>query len=65
MVKYDVTLKLTAQECSAHAILATVRRQLRIADCPEDDIRRFTEEATRKDYSHLLQTCREWVTLHE
>ncbi len=65
MVKYDVTLQLTAQKYSAHAILATVRRELRIAGCPENDIRRFTEEATKKDYTHLLQTCRRWVVLRE
>ncbi|MGF1538356.1 MAG: hypothetical protein ACFB4J_17990 [Elainellaceae cyanobacterium] len=65
MVKYDVTLQLASRKYSAHAILATVRRELRMAGCPEHDIRRFTEEATQKDYSHLLQTCRRWVILQE
>lgn len=65
MVKYDVTLQLTTRKCSAHAILATVRRELRTAGCPEHDIRRFTEEATQKDYTHLLKTCRRWVVLRD
>ena len=65
MAKYDVTLQLAARNRSAHAILAAVRSQLRNIDCPEEDIRRFTEEATQKDYPHLLQTCRRWVVVLE
>ena len=66
MAKYnDVTLQLAGQSCSAHTLLAAVRRELRTVNCPEEDIRRFTEEATRKDYRHLLQTCHQWVVLQQ
>jgi len=57
----NVTVELVGRDGNAFAILGRVRKALRDAGVPDDEIRRFTEEATQGDYAHLLQSVIRWV----
>lgn len=52
---------LDGPEGNAFAILGRVERAMRQAGIPDEERRRFREEATRDDYAHLLSTVRRWV----
>lgn len=56
-----VTVQLTGRDGNAFAILGTVRKALRRAGIPADEIAEFTAEATNGDYNHLLRTVLAWV----
>lgn len=57
----DAYAQLSGNDGNAFAIIASVRRALRRADAPADEINRFQTEATSGDYDHLLRTCAKWV----
>lgn len=57
----DITVKLVGEDGNAFAILGTVRKALRRAGIPADEIAEFTAEATNGDYNHLLRTVLAWV----
>jgi hypothetical protein len=60
----DVHVQLTGQDGNAFAILAAVKRAMRLAEVSEFDIGCFAKEATTGDYDHLLKTCMEWVDVN-
>lgn len=63
-VKYpEITVELIGEDGNAFAILGTVGRALKSAGVPADEIAQFQEEATSGDYSHLLGTVGDWVTI--
>ena len=62
MPKYpDVFVQLTGEDGNAFAILGRVRRALKKAGVDKAEIKQFTDEATRGDYSHLLATVMDTV----
>lgn len=62
VVKYpNVKVALVGQDGNAFAILGRVQRALRTARVPQEEVKKFFEEATAGDYSHLLATCTKWV----
>lgn len=63
-IKYpEVTVQLVGNDGNAYAILGAVRGALRKADVPEDECKKFMDEAMSGDYNHLLNTCMDWVTV--
>jgi len=61
MPKYpDVKITLVGEDGNAFAILGRVSKALRKAHGSEIS-KKFTEEATKGDYYHLLRTAMEWV----
>ena len=59
----QITVELIGQDGNAFAILGAVMKALRRGGVPPDEIKKFQEEATSGDYSHLLCTCMEWVNV--
>lgn len=57
----NVTVQLTGQDGNAFFILGRMRRAMRSAQVPEDEIEKFMTQATSGNYNHLLSTCMEWV----
>jgi hypothetical protein len=63
-VKYPkIKVDLLGGDGNAFAILGSVRKAMRRAKLSEEEIRKFTDEASSGDYGHLLQTCMEWVNV--
>lgn len=56
-------VKLTGEDGNAFNIIGKVRRALKEAKYSEEDINKFTEEATSGDYNSLLVTCGRWVDI--
>jgi hypothetical protein len=56
-----VRVRLVGEDGNAFAILGKVRREMKRADVPKDEIDEFFEQAMSGDYDHLLATCMAWV----
>jgi len=52
----DISVELTGQDGNAFAVLGAVKKAMRRADVPRDEIQEFLDEAMSGDYDHLLQT---------
>jgi len=52
----DISVELTGQDGNAFAVLGAVKKAMRRADVPHDEIQEFLDEAVSGDYDHLLQT---------
>lgn len=59
----DAIAQISGEDGNAFAIIATVRRALRDARVPSDEVTRFQDEAMSGDYDHLLRTAMRWVTV--
>lgn len=59
----EAVAQLSGEDGNAFAIIATVRRALRDARVPSDEVTRFQDEAMSGDYDHLLRTAMRWVTV--
>lgn len=57
----NVTVKLIGKDGNAFAILGTVRKALKRAGVPSEEVERFSKEATGGDYNQLLGTVMRWV----
>lgn len=60
----EITVQLIGEDGNAFAILGAVAHKLKSAGVPADEIAKFQEEATSGDYSNLLVTVGNWVTIH-
>ena len=56
-----VTAELVGRDGNAFAILGRAIQALSESGVPDEEIRRFVEEAQAGDYDHLLQTVLKWV----
>ena len=64
MVKYpEITVQITGEDGNAFSILGKVRRALRAANIPAEEIKQFMNEAISGDYDHLLQTAMNYVNV--
>jgi hypothetical protein len=62
MAKYNnIHVKLIGEDGNAFAILGRVRRAMQKAGIPEEEIKKFGEEARSGDYDNLLCTVMDWV----
>ena len=57
----EVEVKLLNEDGNAFSILGRVVKAMRKANIPENEIKRYTDEATSGDYDNLLRTTMEWV----
>jgi hypothetical protein len=58
----DVQVHLsTGHDANAFMLISTVRRAMRKAGVPVDEIEQFATEAMSGDYDHALTTIRAWV----
>ena len=63
-VKYPgITVSLIGVDGNAFSILGTVRKAMRQALVPAEQIKEYMTEATSGDYDHLLQTTMQWVNV--
>lgn len=63
-VKYpNITVQLTGEDGNAFSIIGRVRKAMRRHDVTEDELKKFSDEATAGDYVNLLQTCMKWVNV--
>ena len=61
-VRYPrISVRLTATDGNAFAVLGAVTAALRAAGAPREEADAFVAEATAGDYDHLLATCMRWV----
>jgi len=56
-----IKVKLVGNDGNAFAILGAVRKAMRKANLPTEELDAFTKEATSGDYNNLLATCMKWV----
>ena len=52
---------MLGRDGNAFAILGRVQGAMRRGGVPQDDIKKFMEEATKGDYDRLLTTVMSWV----
>lgn len=65
MPKYpEIEVQLSGEDGNAFFIIGRVRKAMRRADVPDNEIEQFSVECQSGDYDHLLQTCMKWVTCH-
>jgi len=57
----EVEVQLTGEDGNAFNLIGIVRRAMRSAGVPAEEIGAFCTEAMSGDYDHLLQTCMQWV----
>ena len=63
-VKYpNITVQLVGNDGNAFSILGQVRKAMRQAGVPAEQIKECMTEATSGDYDHLLATVAEWVNV--
>ena len=59
----DIKVKLVGTDGNAFSVLSRVRRAMKAAGLPQEEIEAFTKEATSGNYDNLLATCMKWVTV--
>lgn len=59
----DVKVQLTGNDGNAFAIIGSVVKALQRADVDDEEIQRFSAEATSGDYDNLLRTAMRWVAV--
>lgn len=63
-MKYPhITVQLTGQDSNAFMVLGLVRRALKKAQVPSEEIQQYLDEATQGDYDNLLWTTMKWVNV--
>lgn len=58
-----VEVELSGQDGNAFFIIGRVRQALRRAGATEEELERFSDEATSGDYDNVIQTAMRWVTV--
>lgn len=61
-VRYPrIVVPLLGGDGNAMILIAKVRKALKRAGVPDEEVLAFTEEVTSGDYDNVLQTCMRWV----
>lgn len=60
----DIEVNLIGQDGNAFAVLGAVKSALRRGGATKEDVDTFLAEAMSGDYSHLLRTACEWVSVN-
>lgn len=63
MAKYDITVRLTGKDGNAFAIMGEVRKALRTAKVPQEEIDAYQKAAMNGDYDNLLRVTMETVNV--
>lgn len=56
----QIKLKLSDRDGNAFSIISRARRLMHNAGLSNEEINAYINEATRKDYNHVIQTTMEW-----
>lgn len=59
----EINVRLTGKDGNAFFVIGCVTTALRRAGVDEGDISIFREQAMSGDYSNVLSTCMEWVSV--
>ena len=59
----DIEVELVGEDGNAAYIIGKVRKALRRAGVPQDEIKEFTSEVTSGNYDHVLQTVMKTVNV--
>lgn len=59
----EIKVELVGQDGNAFFILGSVMQALHQEGVSLEERTEFQNEASSKDYDHLLRTCMEWVTI--
>ena len=59
----EVEVELSGQDGNAFVIMGAVRRAMRRAGVPAEELDEYTTEATSGDYDNLLAVTMRWVTV--
>lgn len=57
----NIHVDLSGEDGNAFMIIGRTTKALRRGGVPQEQINKFTEEASSGDYDHLLQTVMKWV----
>ena len=64
-IKYpEIKVQLSGEDGNAFFIIGRVRKAMKRAGVPQEEIEKYSDECTSGDYDHLLQTTMKWVTCH-
>lgn len=58
-----IHVKLIGEDGNGVLILGRVRKALQRGGASQEDVEKFTAEATAGNYDVLLHTCTQWVTV--
>ncbi len=58
-----IKVKLVGEDGNAFAIIGRVKKALRRGGISASLVSEFVKEAMSGDYSHVLNTCMDWVTV--
>jgi len=58
-----IKVKLTGKDGNAFFILARVKYAMEKHKVPQDEIKKFMDEAMAGNYDNLSETCMKWVTI--
>ena len=58
-----VPIRVEGPEGNGMVIIGRVRREMRRAGVPNDEIEQFQRQATSGDYDHLCEVCSDWVDM--
>lgn len=59
----EINVQLSGLDGNAFSIMGRVSSALRAAGVSPEERKEYTEESMSGDYSHLLKTAAEWVTV--
>ena len=64
MAKFPAAkVKLTGEDGNAFSIIARTSKALRAAGATKEEIAEFQKDATSGNYSHLITTVSDWVSV--
>lgn len=63
-IKYpNIKVQLEGRNGNAFSILGAARKAMRENGLDDDEIKKYTDEATSGDYDHLIQTTMLWLNV--
>ncbi len=57
------TVRLTGQDGNAFAVMGTVKKALKKAGYPKEEVDKYLEESMSGDYNNLLVVAQKWVNV--
>jgi hypothetical protein len=63
MSKYDIDVQLTGTDGNAFAVMAEVKRALRMAGATPEELSQYQQESMSGDYDNLLRVASQWVNV--
>ena len=58
------TVRLTGQDGNAFAVMGTVKKALKKAGYPKEEVDKYLEESMSGDYNNLLVVAHKYANIH-